>query len=580
MAGCVSFFGAAAVAQSPHPVGRPAAIDSSSMPAHLSLVAGSVKLEHVVAAKTTQPTPGNVPPPPQDQEFPHAQINMPVLPGMAVRTGDDGRAEIQFPDGSIARLAPNSAVSVISLEAGREQLRAEKGLTYYELPDQTTGVLTIIAGPDHVRLDQNALLRVDLDSEPYGVAVLRGSAHFNNVASDIGFEVNEGETARLDPSSPGKYEITKEIAGNSWDDWNTDRDSMLAELAESQTNARAGSNDADSDAWNDLDYYGTWYDVPGEGMAWAPDGVDASFDPYGQGSWGYYSGVGYTWISAYPWGWLPYRCGGWNYFNGFGWGWQPGGACGGFQGAGWYPYTGVHHRPGNYRIPAQPLDPRLRSRLGGAPLPRSVPLQHVSRGASYRFRQPGDARPEPRTFQLYGKTGETAAAKNAGNGAEVSSTNTGPVFARTLPVLVGGVGGGVGYRQQPGTSLRNGNGSTFGPREMDRGSVTFRTYGGADVGRSNRGPYTNRIGPPTQVLPAPTQAITPPPSVITPGPRIAAPPRVYAAPRTSVPLRAAPSPAMRQAVPLSAAPRASAPMRSVPMRSAPSPASHPGTNRH
>jgi hypothetical protein len=35
---------------------------------------------------------------------------------------------------------------------------------------------------------------------------------------------------------------------------------------------------------------------------------------------------GYTWVSGYPWGWLPYHCGAWGYYP-FGWGWAPGG-CG------------------------------------------------------------------------------------------------------------------------------------------------------------------------------------------------------------------------------------------------------------
>ena len=42
--------------------------------------------------------------------FSQAQLNMPVVEGMKLVTAEDGRAEIQFEDGSVARVTPNSSV--------------------------------------------------------------------------------------------------------------------------------------------------------------------------------------------------------------------------------------------------------------------------------------------------------------------------------------------------------------------------------------------------------------------------------------------------------------------------------------
>src|SRR5215469_4645070 len=42
------------------------------------------------------------------------------------------------------------------------------------------------------------------------------------------------------------------------------------------------------------------------------------------GAWAWYPGYGYTFVSAYPWGWMPYRYGNWMFVPGFGWMWQPG----------------------------------------------------------------------------------------------------------------------------------------------------------------------------------------------------------------------------------------------------------------
>lgn len=40
--------------------------------------------------------------------------------------------------------------------------------------------------------------------------------------------------------------------------------------------------------------------------------------------WDWYSGLGYTWISGEPWGWLPFHYGFWNFDPLMGWFWMPG----------------------------------------------------------------------------------------------------------------------------------------------------------------------------------------------------------------------------------------------------------------
>ncbi len=477
---------------------------TSALPARISDAEGSVRVtQSGHGAQATSNSPGNQPSKP-------AQVNTPLFAGMQLETGGDGRAEIEFSDGSLARLTPNSKIVVVTLQNGGEQLRALKGLSYYELPDGGAGALLVQVGPDQVRLAPGSLFRVDLDNTPFEAALVRGSAHFNNAGSDIGFEAKEGETAKIDPASPSAYDIEQDVAENSWDRWNTDRDGALSQLAENETNARVGNGPTDSPAWNDLDYYGTWYDVPGAGMAWAPDGVDASFDPYGSGSFSSFSGVGPTWVSGYPWGWLPYHCGGWNHFQSFGWMWQPGSGCGGFGGAGWYPYTGVHNGPPGYRIPA--VGVRRGNRQGPVPLPRSTPLGNTA----YGFRRPGGERPAPRAFRI----------------DSISSTGGGdPVLAPVLPVF----NAGRAFNHQP-----IGGGTYNGGLGQQGGYVGRVTTPGSNV-------ITQAPG----VLPAPRNAVLPPPSVhslpapvrITPSPTairvapapVSATPHIAAPPVTAVP---------------------------------------------
>ena len=44
-----------------------------------------------------------------------AVVNAPLFAGTQMQTGDDGKAEIQFDDGSVARLSPDSALTLTSV---------------------------------------------------------------------------------------------------------------------------------------------------------------------------------------------------------------------------------------------------------------------------------------------------------------------------------------------------------------------------------------------------------------------------------------------------------------------------------
>jgi hypothetical protein len=540
--------GTGAIAQSqaePTTVPEPT-LRSGVLPARLSDVEGAV---HITAAQAPAasipdqtPSPASAqtpPPPPPDQVPSQAAINMPVPAGTAVQTGDDGRAELQFDDGSIARIAPSSDASVGSLSTGGEQLDAQSGLTYYETPAQPSGTLAIRIGDYTVKPGADSLVRVDRDKVPSTIAVLRGTAELD--AGDGSVPLQDGQTVTLDGAQPTGYTVSSEIASLSWDAWDADRDAQMSQMASGQTNARDGSDNADAGAWNDLDYYGTWYDVPGVGEAWAPDGVSADFDPYGAGAWGYYTGIGYTWVSAYPWGWLPYHCGIWSYYDSFGWLWQPGG-CGTYGGGGWFPYTAVFNPPHNYHLPLhrplRPFDRRLRTHLGGVPLPPLQAYQQVHRGPQFTFRALGGARPDPRPLPVQKKT-------DAGV----------PVYAETLPILPvipsyrddyrygpvdggGDTGGGYGVvPAAPGGSaaIRDQHvRSVYIPRTgvTPRSGVVSPLPERGGRGDFNREPVP-RAYEPSHVEPAPRYEAprpAPAPPYSPPPPRYEAPPPHYAAP--------------------------------------------------
>jgi len=324
-----------------------------------------------------------------------AQMNLPLLAGVQLATGVDGQAEVEFEDGSVARLTPNSVLSLDALAVDPSgvfttNLSLLRGLGYFELRATPQYVYTIDAGGDVLSPVENTTVRVDFDEAPASFAVLNGTAQVERGAdaNTGGYQTDAraGESLRADPANPSRYFLTEQIAGDTWDQWNVDMDQNAAAESAGSTAVRNDYAGAQGYGWSDLDANGTWYDVPGQEPVWQPQAAmdDADFDPYGNGAWVWYPGTGYLWASGYAWGWTPYRCGTWGFYNGFGWGWAPGAACGGF---GWgflgggFPvnigliprgYRPIHvpvGRPGRPVLPVRPTHP-LRPASTAAPVQR------------------------------------------------------------------------------------------------------------------------------------------------------------------------------------------------------------------
>jgi len=389
----VASFGAAQETTAPPP--PPDTSSTSLQEAPSEVNARAVRLSDVQGSVQVM-SGGNV-------AFSQAQLNMPVVEGMKLVTGEDGRAEIQFEDGSVARVTPNSSVTLTELSQNADGsavtvISPDRGLTYYELNGRAGQYTVRFAGDNVVPID-SSIFRVDLDTPPPALAVMHGSVHVSN-DQGLSTDVRTNQTALLDTQNPNEYQLVQSVTANSWDQWNSDRDEALAELDENATEARASTGNPDNPAWSDLDANGDWYDVPGYGEGWAPSDVGDDWDPYGLGSWGYYSGIGYTWISGYSWGWWPYHCGAWSWFSGFGWMWFPGNCGWGGIGFGWYPYGAIWHIPPGYKYPLRPIH-----HPSHGPIPHQ-PLIAVNRGQEFtqQFLSKGGPRPAPRVLQYEGQS--------------------------------------------------------------------------------------------------------------------------------------------------------------------------------
>jgi FecR protein len=372
--------------------------------------------------------------------FDQAHANMPVTQEMHLKTGDDGRAEVQFEDGSVARITPNSAISFDQLQRTGDgntvtQIQAAAGLTYYEFNNRG-GKYAVRFGPYTATATKSSIFRVAVDQNPAQIAVMRGAVHIDT-GNDGGLDVLTSQTATLDMKDTTSYDVAQSITADSWDQWNSDRDQLLAQMGAKATMARAMGANPDDAAWNDLDASGNWYDMPGYGMGWTPVG-GSGFDPFGSGYWGYYPAYGYTWISSYSWGWLPYHCGAWNWFNGPGWMWFPGNCGWGAFGNGWYPVVTVWNCPPNYVVPTRPITP-IRA-------PFHMPPQQALVAVN---RNPGN-------FQLR----TTDGSKQVATPIEFNGKTIHPIETLVVPRVSGPLGESFsvasGYVPPPKTGVRSG----------------------------------------------------------------------------------------------------------------------------
>jgi hypothetical protein len=312
-----------------------------------------------------------------------AVANTPLFEGTNVATEEDGRAEIQLEDGSVARLSPNSALTLSVLRGqgatGEAEITLVSGLGYFEIQGGgQAGAIRIRFGDSVVTASGFTVMRINMDTPPGELAVFSGNAHLERGTAPA-VDLHGGESVALNGADPTRYDLTESIEPDSWDSWNSDRDQVLAGEASSKTGAAKGYADSGNPAWNDLDANGSWYNVPGQGNIWSPYAASSpGFDPYGSGYWMWTPRYGYIWVSGYSWGYMPFQCGAWNYYDNFGWGWMPGmNGCMPWWGSGYYgPNIGTGY--GGYRPPIPPR-PRPRPPWGHGNRPGPYPLVAITR---------------------------------------------------------------------------------------------------------------------------------------------------------------------------------------------------------
>jgi uncharacterized protein DUF6600/FecR-like protein len=252
--------------------------------------------------------------------FESAFINLPITQGTQLRTGSNGRAEIEFEDGSSMRLAPNTTVEFNKLglnESGKRisQVNLVQGMAYVDWLGKDAVGLNF--SREAISLDHAAHFRVDSSAEVANLAVFKGAVEVEGPGGKVAVE--KKKTATFNTADDDKYTVANKISEAPLDSWDKESISYHDQYAKNNAGSPYGYG------VSDLNYYGSYSNVPGYGMMWQPFFTGVGWDPFMDGAWGFYPGFGYLFASAYPWGWMPYYYGNWAFVPGYGWGWQPGG---------------------------------------------------------------------------------------------------------------------------------------------------------------------------------------------------------------------------------------------------------------
>ena len=291
-------------------------------------------------------------------------------------------------------------------------------------------------------MNPSSHIRLSLDGLNSYIVVLDGAVEFT-VPFEYTSTIARKKSLDFDAAGDKQPEFAK-LEGSAFDDWDKNGNDYQKLYASQRLSGGAGLYGT-----SDLNYYGSFSNISGcgSGSFWRPYFASAAWSPYDNGMWAYYgSNVGYSWVSPYPWGWLPFHSGNWVNCGAAGWGWQPGGSFAGLQNVAAIAPVG----PGGGRslgtVPAPP-------RGGGGPTmvpvnTRPLSVSSVSAPGTFTFRKDSAGLGVPRDFGEL-KSASSDVARHGMANTEVERSAIGP-------------SGGFAHRGDPNRNMANGNPN--GPR--------------------------------------------------------------------------------------------------------------------
>jgi hypothetical protein len=311
-----------------------------------------------------------------------AILNTPIVEGARLVTGSDGLAEVEFENQSALRLTEDTEVKFTQLlmnDAGDKinRMSVSKGLVYLDTASKGDDSYLITVGDKTLVVARNTEARITANPDQVQVAVFKGEVQLEGQGQPV--VAKKKETLTVPLTNQADSTVAKGVEDVRFDNWNKEREEYSKAYADNQ--GYGGPNRGYG--LQDLNYYGNFFYAGGYGYVWQPYGFAGSmigWNPYTNGAWMFYPGLGYTWASAYPWGWLPFHYGSWAFIGGTGWAWVPGRYPGQWYASGFQGVPVIRRAPAGWTAPAPPA--RLATM-------RSAPTVVVGKANSQALMIPG-----------------------------------------------------------------------------------------------------------------------------------------------------------------------------------------------
>ncbi|MBV8515241.1 MAG: FecR domain-containing protein [Acidobacteria bacterium] len=325
----------------------------------ISYVQGDVRFARDVKG---DPLAGN-----ENITWENAELNLPVRQGFVIST-ENGRAEVEFENGSLALIGENTVLQFfdLSLEDGSKTTRLilRQGTASFSVNPSNGDYFSVTGGDFSVEADGHSAFRLDNFDDGSRVNVLKGRV---NILRKKGSTLlDKGQTFSMKADDPKNFDVaTNTSAGDDFDKWAANRISAETNgIAAAQQFVNSPNY---SSGLSSLYTYGAFYPCQ-FGNCWRPYGVGLGWSPFDSGFWFTDPSIGMSFIGNQPWGWLPYHYGGWLFDPTFGWLWSPNafggsGLYGGYPG--YLPVTGTWLRNGKNGpigiVPTHPLDAKSKT---------------------------------------------------------------------------------------------------------------------------------------------------------------------------------------------------------------------------
>jgi hypothetical protein len=313
------------------------------------------------------------------QGYEKAFLNLPITQGVKLQTKGGGRAEVEFEDGSTLRITPDTIIEFPQLslrDSGNKvsTVHLQEGTVYVNSAGAKDSELTLTFAHEKLPLAHAAHLRIEMADVDAKLAVFKGDVQVEGESGTVALSKNR--TATFDLTDDDRSAIAKDLEADPFDAWDKQQDQYHQQYA-----SNSYSNYSPyAYGTSDLNYYGSFFNVPGYGTMWQPFFAGAGWDPFMNGAWAFSPGLGYGWVSGYPWGWTPYHYGTWNYLPTYGWAWQPGGS--------WSPWNAPRFigAPGSFVAPQPPTTGQRTVEVSRGPVPvqlgRSFNRMEISKNSA------------------------------------------------------------------------------------------------------------------------------------------------------------------------------------------------------